>query len=155
MVSLKPELDNWLKNFINIYLLAHFAIGISRYFVEVNVRLEVVPNSYPAMIAFFIFFGRLSHLFYAVLTIAHACFPDNPKLVLGAIAKIYLVTEPYSMLILRVRISFKHNCSPIHTIFRCFVIHPTSPTSNAFMIVHCAHCPLRCASRTFQAHAKS
>ena len=142
MVSLKPGLDNWLKNSINLNLLAHFAIFISRYFVEINVKLEVVPNSCPAMIAFFVFFGRLLQFIYVVLTIAHACFPNNPKLVLGAIAETYLIAKPYSMIIFWVRISLKHHCSLIHTIFCCFITHPPSRISNVFMIVHCVHCPL-------------
>ena len=144
VMSLKPELDNWLKNFIDIHLQTHFAVCISRYFVEVNVGVEVMPNSCPTVIALFVFFGRLLHFFYTVLTIAHAGFSNHPKLVLGAIVKMYFVTEPNSVPILLARISFKHNCSPIHTIFCGFFIHPPSPTSDAFMIVHRAHCSLHC-----------
>lgn len=99
-MSLKPGLDNWLKNFIDIYLLAHFTVCISWYFLKVNVELEVVPNSYLTVIALFVFFDGLLHFFYTVLIIAHAGFSNDPKLVLGAIAKMYFVTELNSVLIL-------------------------------------------------------
>ena len=54
------------------------------------------------------------------IRIAYACFLNYSKLVISAITKMYLVTEPYSMPILCLRIFFKNNCSLIHTIFRCF-----------------------------------
>lgn len=153
-MSLKPGLDNWLKNFIDIYLLAHFTVCISWYFLKVNVELEVVPNSYLTVIALFVFFDGLLHFFYTVLIIAHAGFSNDPKLVLGAIAKMYFVTELNSVLILWARISFKHNCNSIHIISCGFFIHPLSSTSDVFMIFHCAHCSLHCMSQTLQVHFK-
>ena len=141
-MSLKPGLDNWLKNFIDIQLLTHFAIYISRYFVEVNTSLEVMSTRYPTVIAFFFFFSGLLHFFYTVLTIENVEFLNNPKLVFGAITKMYVVTKPNSVLILWARISFKHKCSSIYTIFCGFFIHLPSRISNAFIIVHCAHCSL-------------
>ena len=48
-------------------------------------------NSCLTLIALFVFFSGLLHFFYTVLTILHAGFLNNPKLVLGVIAIIYFV----------------------------------------------------------------
>lgn len=148
MIRLKPGLDNWLKNFIDIYLLAHFIVCIFWYFAKVNVGFEFVPNNCQIVMMLFVFFDGLLHFFYIVFTMAHAGFSNGPKLVFGAITKIYFVTEPNSMPILWTRISFKHNYNPIHTIFCGFFIHLLSSTSNAFMIVYCAHFFLHYMSQT-------
>ena len=113
-----------------------------------------MPNSYPIVIEFFVFFGELLHFFYTVLIIEHARFSNDPKLVLCAIAKMYFVTKPNSVPISWTRISFKYNCSPIHTIFCGFFIDPPSPTSNTFMIVYHAYWSLHYTSRTLQTYFK-
>lgn len=113
-----------------------------------------MPNSCPIVIALFVFFGELLHFFYTVLIIAHAGFSNDLKLVLGAIAKMYFVTKPNSVPIFWARISFKYNCSLIHTIFCGFFIDPSFPTSNTFMIVHYAYCSLHFTSQILQAYFK-
>lgn len=94
------------------------------------------------------------HFFHTILTTAHAEFSNDLKLVLGAIAKIYFITEPNSMPILRMKIFFNHNCSLIHTIFCNFYIHPPSLTSNTFIMVYCAHYSLHRTSQTLQVYFK-
>ncbi len=125
LVNLKLWLDNWLKSFIYIYLLAYFTICIPRYLIEVNVGLEIMPNCCPTMIEFCVFFSRLMYFFNSVSTITYACLSDNPKLVLGAIAEMYFAIETYSLLIFRVRILFKHHCSQFKRSFAVFSLtHP-------------------------------
>lgn len=159
MVNLKPELDNWLNNFIDICLLAHLAICIPRYAVGVNVGLEVVPNSCPAIVTFFVFFGRFLYFFYMSCTvwtrIAYACFLNNSKLVFSDITKMYLVTEPYSMPILWLRIFSRITVAWFIQFFGIFLIYPPSSTSKAFMIVYYTHCLLHCASQIFQTDFES
>ncbi len=142
MISLKPLLDNWLKNFLNIHLLAHLPIGIPGDLIEVNVRLEIMPNSYPIVIVFLVFFTWLMYFFNAVLTITNAYLRNIPKLILGTVAKMYLITEIHHVPILWVEIFLKYGCSPIQAIRCCILIDPTSPTSNVFMIIHYTHCSL-------------
>ncbi len=145
-MSLKSWLDNWLKNFLNIHLLAHLPIGIPGYLIEVNVRLEIMSKSCPIVIAFLIFFTGLMYFFNSVLTITHACLPNNPRLILGTVAKMYLITETHPVPILLVGIFLKHGCSQIQAILCCFLIDLTPPTSNALMILHCTNCSLHCAT---------
>ncbi len=147
-MSLKSWLDNWLKNFLNIHLLTHLPIGIPGDLIEVNVRLEIMPNSCPTVIAFLVFFTRLMYFFNVVLTITNACLPNNPKLILGTVAKMYLITETHPVPILLVETFLKHSCSLIQAIFCCFLIYPTFPTSNALMILHCTYCSLHYATWT-------
>lgn len=42
--------------FFNVHLLAHLAIGVPGHLIEVNVGLEIMPNSCPTVIAFLVFF---------------------------------------------------------------------------------------------------
>ncbi len=85
------------------------------------------------------------YFFNEVLTIMYACFPNNPKLILRTVAKMYLIPETHLVPILLMEIFRKHSCSPIQAILCCFLIDPTLPTSNALMILYCTHFSLHCA----------
>lgn len=74
-------------------MLAHFAICIPRYLVEVNVGLEIVLNTCLTMIVLIGFFIKLIYFFNELLIIIHAYLLNNSKLAFDAIAKIYFVTK--------------------------------------------------------------
>ena len=114
LMCLNPWLDNRVQDLIDVYLLAHLFVCIAWYFVEIDLRPEIMPNRCPTMIAFFVLLGRLIVLLNAVLAITHTWLSNDVELILGAIAKMRFIAEPYCVPILWLRISLQHNRRPMH-----------------------------------------
>lgn len=70
-VCLNPWLDSRVQDLIGVYLLAHLSVCIAWYFVEIDLRLEIMPNRCQTMIAFFVLLGRLVVLLNTFLAITH------------------------------------------------------------------------------------
>ena len=100
LMCLYPGLYNRLQDLINVDLLAHLPICITRHIVEIDLRLEIVSNRSPTIIAFLAFFGRLIMFLNTILTITHTWFSNNIELVLGVITKMHFIAKLYPILIL-------------------------------------------------------
>lgn len=147
-----PNLHNWLKNLVNVDSLTLLPIGISRHFIEMDIRLEIIAHWSPKMITFFEFFpGSLSSWTQSgkyrspgLRIIRSLLFGQSPKWT----SSLNLTRYPSSLF----RISLLYHFCQCLAIMSCLFIYPTFLTSYTFSIIHRPNSILHCLSFTLQSN---
>lgn len=104
-----PGPYSWLKNPTNLDPLTHFSICISRHLVQVHQPLELWSPAAQQWQGFFVFLLR----FFIFLN-------TNPDSIVQPYPKMHLITEAYTLIILRPWISLLHDLSAHAFLFWAF-----------------------------------